>query len=195
MTGRLGKCGHCGAHPWVEGAAFPPCDDETCTTPWWELTEKFEYVVGFVRDLSDRVIFLRKTHPQWQADRLNGVGGRMERDETIESAMQREFLEETGIIMDLTWHHYATIFDYNANGPYTVHMLHATGNGFWNNPQLAKLNGNLEEKMELHDWRSNTWHKDCINNLLFTIPMAFASDTARSVVEIRYNNLFEIRKT
>lgn len=36
MTGeKLGRCGHCGAAPWIEGD-FPPCDDSECTFPYWE---------------------------------------------------------------------------------------------------------------------------------------------------------------
>lgn len=34
----IGKCGHCGCKPWVKGG-FPPCDDELCTFPYWEIDE------------------------------------------------------------------------------------------------------------------------------------------------------------
>lgn len=35
MDEKIGKCGHCGAHPWSKGD-FPPCDDSECTFPYWE---------------------------------------------------------------------------------------------------------------------------------------------------------------
>jgi 8-oxo-dGTP diphosphatase len=51
----------------------------------------------FDTDLSS-VLLVRKTHPQWQAGKLNGVGGHAESaDITFVAAMRRKCLEETGI--------------------------------------------------------------------------------------------------
>jgi 8-oxo-dGTP diphosphatase len=55
------------------------------------------YVLGFLFDAQDaEVVLIRKTHPDWAAGRLNGVGGHIENGETPEEAMAREFQEETG---------------------------------------------------------------------------------------------------
>lgn len=56
------------------------------------------YVVGFLfsPDKSD-VLLIQKNRPEWQAGRLNGVGGKVEQDETAHEAMVREFAEETGM--------------------------------------------------------------------------------------------------
>lgn len=59
---------------------------------------KEEMVVGFAIDLDhNEVVLIRKTHPQWQVGKLNGVGGHMEEGETPLMAMSREFVEETGL--------------------------------------------------------------------------------------------------
>lgn len=56
------------------------------------------YVIGFAFSSSaDRVVLIQKDHPEWQAGRWNGVGGKVERDESLTAAMVREFEEETGV--------------------------------------------------------------------------------------------------
>lgn len=56
-----------------------------------------EYVVGFLLDDQDGVALIRKNRPEWQAGRLNGIGGHVEPDERPYDAMCREFHEETGV--------------------------------------------------------------------------------------------------
>ncbi len=57
-----------------------------------------KYVVGLMFDQSGtRVVLMRKTHPEWQAGRLNGIGGKIEPGETAVQAMIREFEEEAGV--------------------------------------------------------------------------------------------------
>lgn len=57
---------------------------------------KTRYVLGFAFDRADNVILVQKTKPQWQAGKLNGVGGQIEEtDDTPVAAMVREFQEET----------------------------------------------------------------------------------------------------
>ena len=51
-----------------------------------------EYVVGFM--FSEEIL---KNKPDWQAGRLNGVGGKVEPNEYPDQAMVREFEEETGV--------------------------------------------------------------------------------------------------
>jgi 8-oxo-dGTP diphosphatase len=55
------------------------------------------YVLGFAFDSALRnVVLIEKNHPDWQQDRLNGVGGKLENREHPWDGMVREFLEETG---------------------------------------------------------------------------------------------------
>lgn len=67
------------------------------------------YVVGFAFTSDHaRVVLIRKLRPNWQAQRLNGIGGKVEPDEDFPEAMAREAREEAGL--DLEWRHYATYF-------------------------------------------------------------------------------------
>lgn len=68
-----------------------------------------EWVVGFLMDeAAERVVLIRKNQPEWQAGKLNGVGGKVEPGETLPEAMRREFVEETGIVVS-NWHHFARL--------------------------------------------------------------------------------------
>lgn len=61
------------------------------------------YVVGFLLTgdgAGTRVMLIRKNRPAWQAGRLNGIGGHIEAGETPGVAMRREFIEETGVVID-----------------------------------------------------------------------------------------------
>lgn len=55
------------------------------------------FVLGFLFNQTlDMVLLIRKSRPQWQCGLLNGVGGKVEKDESPMDAMVREFREETG---------------------------------------------------------------------------------------------------
>ena len=70
---------------------------------------KKQYVVGFMFS-EDRksVVLIRKNKPEWQAGKLNGVGGKIEPGEIPGDAMMREFIEEAMAIYT-AWHHFLTI--------------------------------------------------------------------------------------
>lgn len=69
---------------------------------------KTEYVVGFLYN-DYEVVLIEKNRPQWQAGKLNGVGGHIEKyDATPYSAMLREFWEETGVAIE-GWEQFLTL--------------------------------------------------------------------------------------
>lgn len=68
-----------------------------------------KYVLGFLFSKDcQTVVLIRKNKPEWQKGLYNGVGGKIEEDEEPIAAMQREFLEETGIDID-TWISFAVM--------------------------------------------------------------------------------------
>jgi 8-oxo-dGTP diphosphatase len=80
------------------------------------------YVLGFAFSLdATKVVLIRKTRPEWQKGRFNGVGGRMEMDETPLQAMEREWREETNSMAPIKWTKFGRL-----HGPdWEVHLFHA----------------------------------------------------------------------
>ena len=73
------------------------------------LPTRFTLGFAFTTDGS-RVVLLEKQSPAWQRGKLNGVGGKVEPDETALEAMVREFTEETGVATEpARWRHYAEL--------------------------------------------------------------------------------------
>ncbi len=58
-----------------------------------------EYVLGFLFSSNgSHVALIQKNHPEWQAGKWNGIGGKMkESDLSKQAAMIREFKEEAGL--------------------------------------------------------------------------------------------------
>lgn len=60
--------------------------------------EKPEYVLGFLFTKErNQVVLIQKQRPFWQKGYWNGVGGKLEENETPQDAMVRECEEETGV--------------------------------------------------------------------------------------------------
>ncbi len=102
------------------------------------------YVVGFcfTKDRS-RVILIKKIHPEWQAGKLNGVGGHIEAGESVHQAMKREFREETGVtIPSLAWDHKFTII--NREIGYELNVLYCLSDDAY------VVRTMTDEQVELH---------------------------------------------
>lgn len=74
------------------------------------------YVAGFAYcdefSGGSHVLLIKKNRPDWQAGKLNGVGGHIEPGESPLQAMVREFREEAGVHVP-SWRHFATVTDEN----------------------------------------------------------------------------------
>ncbi len=66
------------------------------------------YVVGLAFDISQkRIVLIEKNRPDWQKGKLNGIGGKVEKLESIHEAMSREFQEEAGLkTMPYAWRYF-----------------------------------------------------------------------------------------
>jgi 8-oxo-dGTP diphosphatase len=70
------------------------------------------YVVGFAFDpVLEYVALIKKNRPAWQAGKLNGIGGHVEKNESFIDAMVREYKEETDVVTtDDQWKPVATLW-------------------------------------------------------------------------------------
>jgi 8-oxo-dGTP diphosphatase len=69
------------------------------------------YCLGFCFDNpSKHVVLISKEKPEWQKGKINGVGGKIKKEETPLQAMIREFGEEAGVVVH-DWRHCITLIE------------------------------------------------------------------------------------
>lgn len=125
-----------------------------------------EYVLGFAfrHDDSRSVLLIRKDHPEWQAGKLNGIGGHIEPGESPIGAMVREFMEETGVeIPHQKWHRMGSI---QGTG-WKVHLFHSHTN------EVDGAESKTDEKVEWH--HADHLPGDVLHNVPWLIAMALYS--------------------
>lgn len=144
------------------------------------MTARREWVVGFLMDVdAEWVILIRKNRPEWQAGKLNGVGGKVEPGESPITAMRREFEEETGVAW-LDWHHFASLTWEEG----IVHFFRA----FADRPVLDRCRTMTDESVERHSvHRLNEPGpgRDCVTpNLLWLIPLAAHRHDSYDLIDV-----------
>src|SRR3954468_16263227 len=90
-----------------------------------------------------RVLLIRKRRPQWQAGKLNGVGGKIEpTDPTPLHAMTREFREEAGVAVE-SWQEILTL----TAPDWHTHFYRGFGD-------LSSARAITDEQLEIHPTRA-----------------------------------------
>lgn len=129
-----------------------------------------EYVAGFLfRNQGTQVALIEKQKPAWQAGKLNGIGGKIEPNESPEKAMIREFEEETGAHV-VDWRLFCRL-----NGPdWTVHMYVSFDPVEIKSMEAEKVDWYYVEYIADHD---------TIPNLRWLIPLALDPDHVTATVK------------
>lgn len=135
-----------------------------------------DYVTGFMYSPNgERVVLINKNKPDWQKGKFNGVGGKIEEDETPEQAMSREFEEETGVITSSSdWQSFLILINPNK---YRVYML------FTFSEKFDSVKTVEQEIVSLH--HVNSLPENIIPNLAWLIPLSQDH-------KVMKNNLIEI---
>jgi 8-oxo-dGTP diphosphatase len=124
-----------------------------------------QYVCGFLLSPDrTRVLLIRKRRPDWQAGKLNGVGGKVEAGETALDAMRREFREEADVDV-AEWQHVLTLSGEDDGGSgrgWAGHFFRAFGN-------VDAARAITDEQLETH--HTATLPRDTIPNLHWIIPL------------------------
>jgi 8-oxo-dGTP diphosphatase len=139
-------------------------------------------VLGFMFDDEfKRVVLIRKNHPEWQAGRLNGVGGKAERGEPFIKAMVREFQEETGVLTEQSdWTQFA--------------LMH--GEYFYLPVFYASSTLLLEQVQTITDEQVGIWslfsfnlHAGaCVSSLPWLLGLALDKNKSIMISEVWYND-------
>ena len=139
------------------------------------------YVLGFIFNKArTHVILLRKKRPDWQAGKLNGVGGSVEVGERDWETMQRECMEEVGLDIPL-WRWVGSMEGYNEvdRATWRVVMFRAFV------PQAQFNTAHQCEDEEMVVAEVATLPPDVLPNLRYLIPICLDTDTYYLEVNIR----------
>lgn len=132
-----------------------------------------KYVCGFMfNEDKSKVVLIEKQKPTFMKGLLNGVGGKIEKNETPKQAMWREFYEETGLLM-LDWKKFCVL-----NIPGESDSEHAIIHFFTAavSEQIQKLAKTVEQE-EVGIFKVDQLHdKKVMPNLAWLIPMAMRNE-------------------
>lgn len=148
-----------------------------------------EYVLGFAftEDFGS-VALIRKNKPEWQAGKLNGIGGKVEEyDQTIFHAMAREYHEETGVITNIDhWKYFAKLcgndFAKQSDG-FAVYCFYIV-----NDTTVKLARSTTDETVAVYD-TTYFIYQNVVDNLRWQIPMAieFANNLSYEIFsEVKY---------
>lgn len=134
------------------------------------------YVVGIAFALDLRtVLLIEKRRPTWQAGRWNGVGGKVEPGEDFPAAMEREFREETGLLVPQErWRHVLTYQGTHGSG-YEVRFFTSATDDVFEAKSLT------DEPVGLHYLGSLT-EIPVIGNLRWIVPLCLDREIEEAVV-------------
>lgn len=133
-----------------------------------------DYVAGLYFDLmSNQVVLIRKTKPEWQRGRLNAIGGKIEAGETPMQAMLREFKEETGVYGN-EWREWREFCQLKFRGG-IVYFFETGGN-------TEELKTMEEEEVFIVGFE-DLENELILENLKWLIPLALDKDQVTAIVE------------
>lgn len=142
--------------------------------------DEIKYCLGFMIHINqrvDRVLLIRKTRPEWQRGKMNGLGGKIEPGETAIQAMVREFEEECGIkTKESDWKE-RLVLKGKYGQSWTVEVFVSfTGNMIYDTLTFPDI-----EKVSFSDLATRS---DIIHNVRWMVP--FCIDSAAQPITVNY---------
>ena len=132
--------------------------------------EKKKYVCGFLFNSDkSKIVLIRKNKPEWQKGKLNGVGGKIEINETPLAAMSRDAYEEMGVVTD-KWDNFLTI-DYKTC---VVYFFRFSDDEYFDYARMRE--SEVIEKFELKHFP----HSEVIPNLNWIVNLALDPDISKA---------------
>ena len=105
--------------------------------------ERKNYVIGLIFDDKNRILLINKLRPDWQKGYYNGIGGKVESNETFMKAMIRETKEEANLDIKKNWklHHKDILANVQINTYYQK----------ISSKEIEKFKSLTDEKVELFE--------------------------------------------
>lgn len=126
-----------------------------------------KYSLGFAFDKNkEYVILILKNRPIQQKGLLNGIGGKVEFNETPLNSMIREFKEETGVFLE-DWNLYCELTNENSYSVFCYYIF---------SDEIFKCKTQTDEKIFITDIKKINHKSYCMSNLLWLIFMCLDID-------------------
>lgn len=141
---------------------------DSFAVPYPKTSNSQGYVAGFLfrdKGISTEVALIRKNRPTWQANCLNGIGGKIESGESPLEAMKREFYEEAGALIE-DWRPVAVLT--NEGQTFDVFFFACKSN----NADIASKTSEEVRWFNIYDLEGQAR----VNNLDWLIPLALNKD-------------------
>ena len=142
-----------------------------------------KYVLGIAFDtLLEAVVLIKKNRPEWQAGKLNGVGGKVEDGESFIDAMVREFKEECGL--ETNPEHWVNFLTMKSNS-FIVEVYKIMINDPWSVESKTdeKVVVSYVDELFLDNIHTQT---EMISNIPWIISMALDKDSDRFKAVVEY---------
>jgi len=125
------------------------------------------YCAGFLFDPDlTKVVLIEKKRPEWQAGKLNAIGGEIKPGETPAQAMRREFKEETGVTIGANnWNCFCILQGRQLK--YKVHFYFAISD------LCYQCKSTTDEQVNIYTLVANFKDGVAVANLSWLIPMAY----------------------
>lgn len=138
-----------------------------------------KYVLGFLFSNDKRdIALIRKERPEFQKGKFNGVGGKIENDETPLEAMNRECKEEFEI--NVEWKQYLTIIDKKQT---LLYLFKAFDNKIYDLDGLT-FNDVMEEIYRFDLYKFNQLGNECMYNLPWMVNMALDDSIQTGIITV-----------
>lgn len=125
-----------------------------------EATQMIKYVLGFLFNGDDQVVLIKQ-----QDEKLNGVEGKIKADETAPQAMERTFVEKTGI-SSIDWKMFGSLGSADKTGMFTCWLFCATDN------KADELITLKDKEVDLYSIDEVFGDEYFVRNLLWLLPLA-----------------------
>lgn len=122
-----------------------------------------EFSLGFIfNKTGERVLLVHKQKPEWQAGKINGIGGKIEVGETPEDCIARETFEEARLtILPQAW----IYLGHKSEPSATIHIFMTMYEGDTSDAQKG-------DHEEVEWFPTDNLPENCIPNLRWMIPFA-----------------------
>lgn len=126
------------------------------------------YVVGLIFDVNgERILLIKKNKPEDLRGKLNGIGGKIEPNESVKAAIIREVVEEAGWrIPPANWEYFLKLSAYYKEEIRNLYFFRT----------FQVLANKLYEQRTAEELvvipTANLWAQPVVNNLRWIIPLA-----------------------